>query len=173
MHQDQATDVAGDPRGPHPLTPLPLRLERRALQLVILLGGCVPVCAGALGVWRGGGALHVTAGPGADSHIRYLSGLLLAIGLMFWGCAPAVERRGAVIRLLTILVVVGGLARLGGWLFVGDPGGMRWALVMELGVTPLICLWQARVAHRLTAGDYTVDKRKRESMASPDMHTNK
>jgi hypothetical protein len=25
---------------------------------------------------------------------------------------------------------------------------MRWALVMELGVAPLLCLWQARVGER-------------------------
>jgi len=124
----------------------PDRLERRALQLAISLGGCVPVYAGALGAWRGAASLHVAAGASADSHIRYLSGLLLAIGLMFWGCVPTIERRGRIVRLLATLVVVGGLARLAGWLFVGDPGAMRGALVMELGVTPLLCLWQARVA---------------------------
>ena len=131
-------------------SPLPRRLERRALQCAIILGACVPVYAGGLGVWRGAASLHASASAGADSHIRYLSGLLLAIGLSFWGCAPQVERRGAGIRVLATLVVLGGLARLGGWLFGRDPGGMRWARVMELGVTPLICLWQARVARRAT-----------------------
>jgi hypothetical protein len=52
------------------------------------------------------------------------------------------------VRTITAIVVVGGLARLWGWIVVGDPGTIRWALVMELVVTPLICLWQARIARK-------------------------
>jgi hypothetical protein len=126
-------------------------MERRALQILILLAGIVPVFGGGAGAVLGEAAFGPWAGAGEDSHMRYLSGLLLAIGLAFWACVPAIERRGETVRLLTAIVVVGGLARLGGLLAVGDPGRMRWALVMELGVTPLICLWQWRVA-RTTAG---------------------
>jgi hypothetical protein len=121
-------------------------MERRALQLTILLAGLVPVFGGGAGVILGQGAFGPWAGAGEDSHMRYLSGLLLAIGLVFWACVPTIERRGETIRLLTLLVVVGGLARLGGVLVHGDPGRMHWALGMELVVTPLLCLWQARVA---------------------------
>ena len=121
-------------------------MERRALQLAILLGGCVPVFAGFAGAWRGASIVGVAAGPAADSHFRYLSGLLLAIGLIAWGCVPTIERRATIFRTLTAVVVIGGLARLAGWFMGVDPGSMRWALVMELVVTPLLCLWQARVA---------------------------
>ena len=121
-------------------------MERRALQIAIAVAGCVPVAGGLKGAWRGAAAFGGWPGAAADSHFRYLSGLLLAIGLGYWGCIPAVERRGAALRLLTAIVVVGGLARLAGVFLAGDPGSMRWALVMELGVAPLLCLWQARVA---------------------------
>jgi molybdopterin biosynthesis enzyme len=47
--------------------------------------------------------------------------------------------------------VLGALARLLGLGVVGWPGtAMAAALVMELVVTPVLCLWQARVA-RLSA----------------------
>jgi len=121
-------------------------MERRALQIAILLAGCVPVLAGGAGVWHGAAAFGPWPGASADSHVRYLSGLLLAIGLIYWGLVPSIERRGDAVRLLTLIVFVGGLARLAGVLFVGDPGAMRWALIMELGVAPLLCLWQARIA---------------------------
>ena len=121
-------------------------MERRALQIAILLAGLVPLLGGGLGVTFGEAAFGPWAGGGEDSHIRYLSGLLLAIGLMFWSCIPTIERRGETMRLLTAMVFVGGLARLGGLIVVGDPGRMRWALVMELVATPAICLWQARVS---------------------------
>ena len=121
-------------------------MERRALQFAILLAGLVPVFGGGVGVVRGEAAFGAWAGAGEDSQMRYLSGLLLAIGLVFWACIPTIERRGETVRLLTAVVVVGGLARLGGLIAVGDPGRMRWALGMELIVTPLLCLWQARVS---------------------------
>jgi hypothetical protein len=47
---------------------------------------------------------------------------------------------------LTFVVFVGGLARLAGLFLAGDPGPIRWALVMELIIAPLFCLWQARIA---------------------------
>ena len=121
-------------------------MEKRALQIAVMIAAVVPVYGGASGVWHGAAAFGRWPGSGADSHVRYLSGLLLAIGLTYWGCVPAIQRRTTIIRTLTALVVVGGLARLCGALFVADPGAMRWTLVMELGVTPALCLWQARVA---------------------------
>ena len=126
-------------------------MERRALQIVILLAGFVPVLGGGVGVVFGEKAFGAPAGAGEDSQMRYLSGLLLAIGVVFWGCVPTIERRGEAVRLLTLNVVIGGLARLTGELVAGDPGVIRWTLVMELIVTPLICLWQWRVARGLDA----------------------
>ncbi len=121
-------------------------MERRALQIAILLAGVVPVFGGGAGALLGEAAFGRWAGAAQDSHVRYLSGLLLGIGLVFWACVPTIERRAETVRLLTLIVVIGGLARLGGVFLAGDPGSMRWTLGMELAVTPLICLWQARVA---------------------------
>jgi hypothetical protein len=126
-------------------------MERRALQVLILLAGCVPVFGGGAGAILGAWAFdHQARVDGAlDSHVRYLSGLLLAIGLTYWSCVPTIERRGEIVRVLTVIVVLGGLARLGGVFAAGDPGSMRWALGMELAVAPLIAVWQARVARGL------------------------
>ena len=122
-------------------------MERRALQIAIALAACVPVAGGLKGAWLGARGFGAWPGGAADSHFRYLSGLLLAIGLAYWACIPAIERRGPLIRVLTAIVVAGGVARLAGWVLLGgDPGPMRWALIMELGVAPLLCLWQIRVA---------------------------
>lgn len=122
--------------------------ERRYLQRAVALGGLVPVGAGLYGVVFGATLTgdHGLSVPG-DSHYRYLSGLLLGVGLLFWSCIPAVEEKGSRVRLLTAIVVIGGLGRLGGLALVGVPAAtMLLALVMELIVTPAICLWQARVA---------------------------
>ena len=89
------------------------------------------------------------AGPAdLDSHYRYLSGLLLGIGLVFWSLIPTIERRRTIFTALAAVVVVGGLARLFGVL-AGEGSlddRMPLALVMELVVTPALWVWQGRVA---------------------------
>ncbi len=122
-------------------------VERRVLQLAVALGGIVPVGAGGAGVVLGAGLTGDHVPGDLDSHVRYLSGLLLAIGLGFWSTIPAIETRAPRFRLLTLIVVAGGLARLGGVVARGWPGApMLFGLAMECVVTPALCLWQARVA---------------------------
>ncbi len=128
--------------------------ERRLLQVAIALAGFVPVGAGLQGAILGADMTGVdTTGAAGDSALdsmtRYLSGLLLGIGLAFWDAIPTIEQRTARVRLLTAIVALGGLMRLLGVFVVGYPGGpMTFGLCMELVVTPLICLWQTRVARR-------------------------
>ena len=84
-----------------------------------------------------------------DSQFRYLSGLFLAMLIGFASCIRAVERRGARMRLLGAMVVVGGLARAWSLLVVGAPSiGHLVGLAIELGIMPALLLWQVRVARR-------------------------
>ena len=123
--------------------------EKRALQIAVAMACVVPISAGAAGMLLGPemlGAGNVVAAD-LDSHFRYLSGLLLAIGLGFASTVTQIEARGGRFRLLTCLVVVGGVGRLGSLVSVGAPSRvMVAALVMELLVTPGLALWQHRVA---------------------------
>jgi hypothetical protein len=124
-------------------------LNRRLLQAAIALGGCVPVIAGLAGIVQGAGltADHVSAA--LDSHLRYLSGLLLAIGLGFWSTIARIETHRGRFLLLTLIVVAGGLARLYGLLTHPlPPPAMRAAAVMELVITPALWLWQRRLSAR-------------------------
>ncbi len=121
--------------------------ERRALKAAVAIAALVPVAAGSAGILVGAHADSTAF----DSHYRYLSGLLLGLGLTFWSLVPALERRTGLFRALTLVVVIGGLARLFAYAQRGDPGVMRFALVMELVVTPALCLWQARVARATAA----------------------
>ena len=125
-------------------------MERRLLQAAVALGCLVPLLAGGTGMIGGPAFLRgVESGvpPDLDSHFRYLSGLLFAIGLAFASCIPGIERRTARFRLLALLVLVGGLGRLLGLVSSGMPGtGHVFGLAMELGAVPLLVLWQARVA---------------------------
>jgi len=117
--------------------------SRRALQLCVFVAASVAVSGGLWGV--------VTALGGEDTvfsnHERYLSGLLLAIGLAFWTTLPGIERKADRFSLLAAIVVIGGLSRIAG-VAMGDPLSTPTicALVMELLVAPGLWCWQRHVA---------------------------
>lgn len=127
-------------------------LERRLLQGVVAVACLVPLVTGGQGIARGAAMLKGMPRPvpaDVDSHFRYLSGIFFMVGLAFVSCIPAIERKTARFRLLGAMVVTGGLSRALSLLLVGPPSaGHRFGLVMELGVVPLLMLWQTRVANR-------------------------
>lgn len=123
--------------------------ERRALQFAVAIACLVPIGAGGAGILLGPRMLGADAiAPGdLDSHFRYLSGLLLAIGLGYASAIPSIELQGRRFRLLTGIVVAGGVGRLMSLLAIGpSSAAMVAALGMELLVTPMLALWQWRVA---------------------------
>jgi hypothetical protein len=129
--------------------------ERLALQITVAIGSVVPIGAGAAGVLLGPAMIGPdrAAGGDLDSHFRYLSGLLLAIGFAYVSTIPRIETHERRFRWLTFIVVVGGFGRLASLLMAGAPSLiMRAALVMELIVTPALALWQRRVARRWSEG---------------------
>ncbi|WP_425311703.1 DUF4345 domain-containing protein [Microvirga massiliensis] len=122
--------------------------ERRLLQQAVGICAILPVATGLYGVLFGHALTGDAVSVSADSHFRFLSGLLLAIGLIFWSTIPAIETKTGRFRLLTLLVVLGGLGRLVGLLLTGLPSlFMLGGLLMELVVTPVLCLWQTRIAN--------------------------
>lgn len=89
------------------------------------------------------------APPDLLSHYRYLSGLFLGLGLVLISCVPRIEARGGRFRWACAAIVIGGLARAFGLLAGDAPSAAhKLALAAELGVVPLLMLWQARVARR-------------------------
>lgn len=117
--------------------------QRNVLRVCVALAAIVPVAGGL------SGAIQSVGGASAWSadHYRYLSGLLLAIGIGFWSTIPNIAHQGRRFRLLTGIVAVGGLCRLLG-VVLGDPltPAVMGALAMELVVTPLLCFWQGQVS---------------------------
>jgi uncharacterized membrane protein YfcA len=124
--------------------------EALLLRLAVAVASMVPIIAGGAGVLLGPAMVGINAAAvAADSHYRYLSGLLVGIGLLFLTTVPRIETSTARFRLLAIIVIVGGLGRLFGVLLKSNADASTlFALGMELGVTPALVLWQTRVAAR-------------------------
>lgn len=119
--------------------------EKALLQSFAGLAALVRVFAGL----DGGRLLGGVGIGGLDSRFRYLSGLLLGIGVAFMWTVSHIELRGQPSRLLRAVVVTRGVGQLVGAVLTGTivlP--MLLALVMELAVTPALCLWQHHVALR-------------------------
>ena len=127
--------------------------ERRLLQAAVAIGCLSPLWFGLRGAIEGpamlAGVEPGQAPPDLLSHYRFLSGLFAGLGLVLLSCLPAIERRTKLFRCACAARVLGGLARAWG-LATGDaPSAGHWiALAAELGVVPLLMVWQARVARR-------------------------
>jgi hypothetical protein len=123
--------------------------ERKLLQQAVAIAATVPAAAGLYGVLFGQALTGDVVSISAESHFRYLSGLLLGIGVCFWSTVPSIELKTGRFRLLTLLVVIGGLGRLIGLGLTGLPSlFMLGGLTVELVVAPVLCLWQTRIANR-------------------------
>ncbi|MBB5710081.1 DUF4345 domain-containing protein [Sphingomonas xinjiangensis] len=84
-----------------------------------------------------------------DSHFRYMSGVFLGMLLLFASCIPRVEHKGARLRMLGAVVVLGGVARLWSLVSVGVPSiGHQVGLGIELVELQLLLLWQSRISRR-------------------------
>lgn len=127
------------------------RIEKRLLQAIVAVACVVPLATGGWSILHGPGFLgHPPVVPvDLDSHFRYISGIFFAVGIAFASCVPRIEIKGARFRLLGTLVIMGGLSRIVSLVAVGTPSkGHLFAFAMELGVVPLLMLWQTRFAKR-------------------------
>jgi hypothetical protein len=126
-------------------------MSRRLLQLSLLVLSLSPLGFGAMGMIHGAGWLG-GGGADLDSHFRYLSGIFFGLGLALLSCIPRIETMTVRFRWIAALVVIGGLARLGGMIAAGVPGpGHVVGLGLELVVTPLLALWQSSLRTDLRA----------------------
>jgi len=127
--------------------------EKNLLQGILALAAATPVLVGLEGLISGPSFLRIEEWPvDLDSHFRFYSGIFLALGLAWYSCIPDIEHNTARFRLLGVLTISGGLARLVSFIAVGPPStGHQLGLFMELIVVPLLMLWQARIARKSEA----------------------
>jgi hypothetical protein len=122
-------------------------VERKLLQIAFALAGLALVGFGFAGVFFGANFLDLSGNVVMDSYIRFLKGMLLAIGLIYWSSIPDIERHGERISLVTCILVLGAVPRLMAVIGHGVPTiGILISLAGELIAAPLLWLWQHRVA---------------------------
>ena len=91
-------------------------------------------------------------GATADSEYRFVNAFWFATAPVIWSAIPQVEQRTGLLRRLTAVIFVGGLARLVSWRTTGRPHAVFIAAtVLELVGLPAVMAWRSRVA-RLASG---------------------
>ena len=121
-------------------------MERKLLQIAFALAGLVLIGFGLVGVFFGADFADLSRHVEMDSYFRFLKGVLLGIGLIYWSSIPDIERHGERISLVTFILVLGAVPRLIAVIGHGVPTiGILISLAGELIVAPLLWLWHQRV----------------------------
>jgi hypothetical protein len=122
-------------------------MERKLLQIAFACAGLALVGFGVAGVIFGANFMDLTGNVVMDSYIRFLKGMLLAIGLIYWSAIPDIDRHGERISLVTFILVLGAVPRLMAVIGHGVPTiGILVGLGGELIAAPLLWLWQRHIA---------------------------
>jgi hypothetical protein len=122
-------------------------MERKLLQIALALAGLLTGGFGLAGIFFGASFTEFSSDVVMDSYIRFLKGMLLAIGLVYWSSIPQIERHSERISLVTFILVLGAVARLMAVIGHGVPTiGIMVGLAGALIAAPLLWAWQRRVA---------------------------
>ena len=131
-------------------------MERKLLQIAFALAGLVLIVFGLAGVFFGADFADLSGHMVMDSYFRFLKGMLLAIGLIYWSSLADIERHGERISLVTFILVLGAVPRLIAVIGHGVPTiGIIIGLAGELVVAPVLWLWQRRIAQAAQRSDLT------------------
>jgi hypothetical protein len=87
--------------------------------------------------------LQTVEHPSVDSQIRFYGGAFSVYGVLLWMCANDMTNYASVFKVLMIVFLLAGLARIPAAVLHGKPSAVIMALwAIEVVVPPLLLWWQ-------------------------------
>lgn len=127
-------------------------MERTLLQVAFATVGLVAILFGVTGVFFGTSLSGVNLGVTMEGYVRFIKGVLIAAGLIYWSAIPRMEAGGERISVVSFLLVFGAAGRLLAVFGHGFPTvGLMVSLVGELIVVPLLWWWHRSYVRRSAA----------------------
>lgn len=124
-------------------------MERFFLQIATAFSALVLLALGLCGVILGVQFMHGVGTITVDNYFRLVSGMMVGMGLVLLLSIPHVERYRERFGILTLIIVLGGLAELYSVTLHGIPSiGTFFGMFMTLIYAPLLWLLQRHVARR-------------------------
>jgi len=126
-------------------------MNRRPLQIVMILLGAIPVITGVITMFGLADPLYASAhlprSVPLDSNLRFFGGIWLGLGLAAWWLVPALEKRATEFRILWGMIFLGGVGRALSMIFIGmPPAPFIGFTALEILGAPLLIAWQHRIA---------------------------
>jgi len=122
-------------------------MERKLLQIAFALAGLLLIAFGLAGVFFGANFADLSGSVEMDSYFRFLRGMLLGIGLIYWSAIPDIARHAERISVVTFILVLGAVPRLLAVISHGVPTiGILIGLAGELWGCAGDVLWHQHVA---------------------------
>jgi hypothetical protein len=123
---------------------------RRGLQVALGVLSAIPFLSGLAGMLFGPKALpgdRSELNATADSEYRFVNAFWFATAPVIWSAIPRIEHHTGLVRSLTAIVFIGGLARVVSWRTTGRPHPVFIAAIaLEFAGVPAVMVWQSRVA---------------------------
>lgn len=125
--------------------------SKLALQIVMGLVSLVPIGGGIRGIIQAPKhmPLNFEAASAVTAEFRFLSAVWLVAGLVIIWIIPRVEKETGAFRVVGAAIILGGLSRIISLVTLGpfhDDSSLYIFMGLEIGLTPLLLIWQTYVA---------------------------
>lgn len=128
-------------------------MQRRTLQVFLIILGLVPVITGILGMLGVDDPLYAALGlprnPLLDSNMRFYSGVWVVLGIAVLSTVPTLEKHFPLYRVLWAMIFFGGIGRLLSIFLIGlPPIPFIGFTLLEIIGAPVFLYWHYRVANQ-------------------------
>lgn len=130
-------------------------MSRKILQIILAMIALLAIITGLAGIITGitnefYSVSNVKSNILLDSNLRYFSGLWLGLGLIIFWIIPSIEKQKIIVRLIFVMIFIGGIGRVFSMVNVGSPPTLYKIFTFLEIISPILIFWQNKIAKSYT-----------------------